>query len=94
MAVKSQQQGGFEYFAASKNKLHGLDCHGNWAGLAFEVVGKEWKKKRGRERKTVCLSVYQLTQKTQSSQILNVSLLEAPAFKCLRYKSSTVIDLA
>lgn len=25
--------GFFEYFAASENKLHGLDCHGNWAGL-------------------------------------------------------------
>lgn len=35
-------------FAASKNKLHELDCHGNWAGLAFEVEGGEWKKKRER----------------------------------------------
>lgn len=46
MAVKSQQQGAFEYFAASKNKLHGLDRHGNWAGLVFDVEGGERVKKR------------------------------------------------
>lgn len=48
-------RGGFEYFAASKNKLHGLDCHGNWAGLAFEVEGRERKKKEERESQSVSL---------------------------------------
>lgn len=53
MAVKSQQQGS-ECFAASKkkrkkNKLHGLDCHGNWAGL-------KWREgTRRRERESVSL---------------------------------------
>lgn len=56
MAVISQQQGGFEYFAVSKNKLHGLDCHGNWAGLVFEVEGRETQKKKERERERVSVS--------------------------------------
>lgn len=34
--------------AAGGCKLHGLDCHGNWAGLVFEVEGRETQKKKER----------------------------------------------
>lgn len=71
-----------------KNKLHGLDRHGNRAWLAFEVEGWERSEARERERD----AVYELTHKTHSSQVSNVSLLKGSVFKCLSYKLQAAID--
>lgn len=74
-----------------------------WIGLSWQLgwVRKrlKWMEGNGRrnekERVAACLSAHRLTHKiTQPSQILNVSLLEASVFKCLRDKFATVIDSA
>lgn len=82
--------GGFRVLCSIKKQAAwiGLSWQLGWVGVWSGRKGMEEEK---RKRESVCLSVCQLTQ---SSQILNVSLLDASVFKCLSYKFSTVIDLA
>lgn len=56
-------RGVFEYFAASENKLHGLDCHGNWAGLESAWSGWKGTAEETRRRESACLSAHRLTHK-------------------------------
>ncbi len=59
-----------------------------------EMDEEKRERERERKRESQFVSVYQFTHKNAVVTNLNVSLLEASAFKCLRYKFSVVIDLA